>query len=264
MIEWPQFLENGLPAACTSMTIGVFDGVHRGHQALIERVVSHNEGNMPVVITFRQNHKGEKYAGNIQTFRQKTAMFERLGLKITIVVNFTESFRHMTGIEFLELLLKHGKIGFFAVGANFRCGYGLDTDAAAIQRFFTSRDIPVEIVPEVMEDSQPISSSRIRSAIVSGNLLRAQAMLGHPYTLDLMGLPESVLPPPGEYQVILHEKLPDRRSRGTKAAILIEKETVRILRTFDAEPFTDSHWEFAEFTTDSTIGSGHITENKLK
>jgi riboflavin kinase/FMN adenylyltransferase len=186
VIEWPDFLKNGLPLGekLSSVTVGVFDGVHRGHQALIERVVSHNSSFVPVVITFRQNHKGEKNTGDIQTFQQRTAMFESLGLKIAVVVDFTESFRHMPGIEFLELLLKHGNIGFLAVGSNFRCGYGLDTDAAAIQKFFALQGIPVEIVPEVMEGSLPISSSRIRSAILRGDLLQAQAMLGRPYTID--------------------------------------------------------------------------------
>ena len=186
VIEWPDFLENGLPLGdkFSSMTIGVFDGVHRGHQALIERVVSRNDINVPVVITFRQNHKGDTFADNIQTFREKTEIFDSLGVKIAVVVDFTESFRRMAGSEFLEILVKHGKIGFLAVGANFRCGYGLDTDAAAIQKFLASRNIPAEIVPEVMEDSSPISSSRIRSAIASGNLPLAQAMLGRPYTID--------------------------------------------------------------------------------
>jgi riboflavin kinase/FMN adenylyltransferase len=247
MIEWPDFLRNGLPLGdkLSSVTVGVFDGVHLGHQALIERVVSHDTDNIPVVITFRQNHKAENNAENIQTFRQKAAMFGRLGLKIILVVDFNESFKRMAGIEFLELLLKHGKIGFLAVGAQFRCGHKLDTDAVAIRDFFALRNIPVEIVPEVMQSSRPISSSRIRSAIIDGNLKQAQAMLGRPHTIDLagepgIGLPGLVLPPPGVYSVVLREKPEDK---GTKAVILIQKDNVRIL-----EPFTGPHWEFAELT----------------
>jgi riboflavin kinase/FMN adenylyltransferase len=187
VIDWPQFLENGLLARAgapeknlASVTIGVFDGVHRGHQALIERIVSHNADYAPAVITFRQNHKQEENAPDIQTFEQKLAMFEKLGIKITLAVDFTESFRRMAGIEFLEILSKRGGIGFLAVGNNFRCGYRLDTDAAAIQKFFAEKNIPVEIVPEVMEGALPVSSSRIRSAITSGDLLLAEKMLGRP------------------------------------------------------------------------------------
>jgi len=181
VIDWPHFLKNGLQLGekQSSMTVGVFDGVHRGHQALIERVVSHNTENVPVVITFRQNHKKSEHTRNIQTFRQKTEVLESMGVKITVVIEFTEAFRHMAGIEFLEILLKHGNIGFFAVGNDFRCGYQLDTDAAAIQNFFASRGIPAEIVPEVMEGGLPISSSRIRAAIANGDLSLAERMMGN-------------------------------------------------------------------------------------
>jgi riboflavin kinase/FMN adenylyltransferase len=185
VIEWPQFLEDGLPVGHkqSSMTVGVFDGVHLGHQALIKRVVSHNlPDHAPVVITFRQNHKQE--ADNIQSFSQKTAMMESLGVEILLVIDFTESFRRMSGIEFLEILFKHGNIGFFAVGSDFRCGYRQDTNATVIRDFFVSRNIPVEIVPEVMEGSLPISSSRIRRSIADGDLSLAEKMLGRPCTAD--------------------------------------------------------------------------------
>ncbi|MCL2185666.1 MAG: FAD synthetase family protein [Treponema sp.] len=194
VIEWTHFLENGLPLGenrssmlqC-SMTVGIFDGVHRGHQALIKRIISHNKNFIPVVVTFRQNHKIEadkerdkEYAqtGDIQNFQQRLETFEKLGIQIVIVVDFTEEFRRMKGSDFLEILIKHSNTGFFAVGSDFRCGYKLDTDASAIQKFFASRSIPVEIVPQVMEGSLPISSSRIRAAIAVGDIPLAKAMLG--------------------------------------------------------------------------------------
>jgi riboflavin kinase / FMN adenylyltransferase len=195
LVEWSQFIKEGLPTGekKASVTIGVFDGVHRGHKALIERVVSHNADNVPVVITFRENHKtisnellainNEQRAINneqrdIQTFEQRVNTLEKLGIQIIVVIDFNESFRRMGGIEFLEFLVKRCNIGFFAVGSAFRCGYRLDTDAGAIQKFFTSRGIPAEIVPEVLEDSLPISSSRIRAAIAAGNIRLAETMLG--------------------------------------------------------------------------------------
>jgi riboflavin kinase / FMN adenylyltransferase len=188
LVEWSQFIKEGLPVKekIASVTIGVFDGVHRGHKTLIERVVSYNAENVPVVITFRENHKtisNEQLAmsneqRDIQTFEQRVNTLEKLGIQIIIVVDFTEAFRKMAGIEFLEILFKRCNIGFFAVGSAFRCGYQLDTDAGAIQKFFASRGIPAEIVPEVLEDSLPISSSRIRAAIAAENIRLAETMLG--------------------------------------------------------------------------------------
>jgi len=197
LIKWRQFLENGLPLGdkLASMTIGVFDGVHRGHQALIERIVSRNAntsaGYVPVVFTFRQNHKTENKEqrtensnlrfgeqGDIQSFEERLAVLERLGVQITVVIDFSEEFRRMRGIEFLKILLEHGNAGFFAVGSDFRCGYQLDTDASAIKKFFSSHNIPVEIVPQVMQGTLPVSSSRIRAAIAAGDHTLAQAMLG--------------------------------------------------------------------------------------
>jgi riboflavin kinase/FMN adenylyltransferase len=184
IIDWSQFTEKGLvlEQKLSSVTVGVFDGVHRGHQTLIERIVSHNTNYVPVIFTFRENHKTEE--AGIQSFKQKLSMFEYLGVKITVVIDFTESFKRIPGIEFLETLFKRGSIGFFAAGSAFRCGFQLDTGAADIQKFFNSRNIPAEIVPEVTEGAFPISSSRIRKCINSGDLQLAEAMLGHHYNSD--------------------------------------------------------------------------------
>nr|AGS53923.1 riboflavin kinase / FMN adenylyltransferase [uncultured bacterium contig00087] len=202
IIDWREFLEKGLPIEknLSSMTVGIFDGVHRGHQALLKRVVSYNANYVPVVVTFKENHKtntvknsskefhteaqrhGEESGiVDILTFERKTEILASLGVEILLVINFTDSFKHIKGIEFLETLLKHGNIGFFAVGKNFRCGYKLDTDAQEIKDFFASRNIPIEIVSEVMEGSLPISSSRIRSCIAAGDLQTAEIMLGNKY-----------------------------------------------------------------------------------
>ncbi|MCL1955299.1 MAG: FAD synthetase family protein [Spirochaetes bacterium] len=182
-IDWPAFLENGLPLEQkkTSLTVGVFDGVHRGHQALIANIVSYNAEYVPVVVTFRE----PKIKDSIQSFRQKAEMLESLGVKILVVIDFTESFKQIKGIEFLEILLKHGNLGFFTVGGSFRCGYQLDTSAQEIKTFFTSHNVPVTIFPEVMEGSLPVSSSRIRSAINSGDLRLAEVMLGRPFSLEI-------------------------------------------------------------------------------
>jgi riboflavin kinase/FMN adenylyltransferase len=180
IIEWRDFLENGLHSEKpASLTIGVFDGIHLGHRALIERITAKRPFLTPSIITFRDNHKLENSARAIQTFEQKAAIFEKAGIEILIVIDFTDSFKRMTGDEFLRILYEHGNAGFLAIGSSFRCGYKLDTDASAIRDFFNERNVPVEIMPDVLEDGQPVSSSRIRSAIAGGNLALAEKMLGY-------------------------------------------------------------------------------------
>ena len=291
IIEWPEFLENGLPLGekFSSLTVGVFDGVHLGHQALIRRVVSRNRNYVPAAITFVQNHKKasggiKEYPGDIQSFRQKTAMFESLGLEMVLAAEFTESFRQMSGNEFMRILLDRCKIGFFAVGSDFRCGYRLDTDASAIRQFFESRNIPVEIVADVMEGSKPVSSSRIRDAIVQGKLKHARAMLGYPFTLELSANPQGevsrapgadadfsgsesggvyrfvdqglVLPPEGRYPVILREKpaepsagaegIANESSRGSPPDNGTAAEII-VEKGLVRIPLSGYRWESAEF-----------------
>jgi riboflavin kinase/FMN adenylyltransferase len=243
------------------MTIGVFDGVHRGHRALIERVVRHDGRSVPVIITFRRNHK--KAGGDILSFRQKTALIESLGAALILVIDFSESFRRLPGLEFIRLLEEHGNMGFLAVGSNFHCGYRLDADAPAIQRMNALRGVPTDIVEALTEGSGPISSSRIRASIAGGGLREAAAMLGRNYTADVSGalVPSGgpglawdiasrgrILPPPGRYPVLLHGKNgPSGAGQSSlPAEALVEPGIIRIPPGF-AEKSGGADWEYVEF-----------------
>lgn len=224
ILEWQEFLDKGIPGCDSSaITVGVFDGVHRGHRALIERIVQYGRGALPVIVTFRQNHKNRNpaYQGDISSFRQRMALFEKLGVELTVAADLSGSFRHMSGEDFLGLLREHGKMRFLAVGSNFRCGYHLDTDAELIRELNGAKGIPTDIVESLMEKGLPISSSRIRAAVSRGELDEATLMLGRRFTFDLEGAEKTgqkdaeaalivdalalgrVLPPPGSYRVLL-------------------------------------------------------------
>ena len=274
IIEWDAFVKEGLPVACSkaadmaadrvagnaakraAMAVGIFDGVHRGHKVLIEKIVSRKEM-LPVIITFRSVLKagaGKKYPGDILSFRQKTEIFESMGVAVTVAADLTGSFKRMSGEEFLAILRGCGNMGFMAVGSNFRCGHNQDTDADKIVRINTRENIQTEITEVIAEEGVPISSSRIRSAIANGKLLEAEAMLGRPYCLDLKDLaaapadsfgglvydmgaehPASsrVLPPSGTFTVMLHTK-----NGKEKAVIQIEKRYIRVLQLQKSEPVT--------------------------
>jgi riboflavin kinase/FMN adenylyltransferase len=271
VIEWSQFLEkdSSLGEKPSAVTVGIFDGVHRGHKALIEQVVSKKNNAVPVIITFKQNnHKkvsGHENAGDLLSFRQKIAVYESLGVSLTVVIEFTESFRRMSGREFLHKLYEHGKMSFMAVGGNFRCGYLLDTDAPMIRQMNAERNISTFIVQPLTENGHTISSSLIRSVIARGKLNKAAVLLGRSFTVDLYGASVSyesaspmrkagsysiaydiagrggILPPPGKYPVLLLGKDCDR-TNGKPAEILIEGGSIIIAGDF--ERFCPEYVEF--------------------
>jgi riboflavin kinase / FMN adenylyltransferase len=203
VIEWPSFLENSPPEFCSAMTIGVFDGVHLGHQALIERIVS--RGPNPTVITFKENPKkalcrivGDKtsdsYKGDLYSLKQKAEVFASLGVKFLVLIDFSEDFSKLKGREFLDILGQKGKMAFLAIGNNFRCGFMQDTDADLARQINESKGIPTELVPPVYlrrpdgTATEPVSSSFIRKAILAGDLKLASELLGRNFSLDLSDL----------------------------------------------------------------------------
>ena len=221
-IDWLN-LDGAYADRPSSITIGVFDGVHAGHRALIDRTVASDW--MPVVVTF-QRHPTElllhdDIPGFIMSLRQKRSVLTELGVDVTVLIDFSESVRSMPGLAFLEALEASFLVRRIVVGHDFRCGHRLDTDVDTIRRHYAGRGVEVIAVDPVVVGSQPVSSSRIRGLILRGDLEDAARLLGRPYTLDIAGetvetdgesryivkddrglLPESkqLLPPPGTYR----------------------------------------------------------------
>lgn len=228
-LSWEQLIESGIPgmerAGKSAMTIGVFDGIHRGHQKLLETIVRQQKsGYIPVVITFTGSPKKvlraqDPWEGDILSLNQKIALFEALGIARTVLIDFSSNFSKLSGSEFLRILRVHGNMGFLAVGRNFRCGYRLDTDVSCIKAMHDGEGIATEIVEPVLRGSQPISSSRIRQAIAGGDLSAAADMLGRNAEIDLSGIGgvplnegcffdtvsrRRITPPPGRYAAVLY------------------------------------------------------------
>ncbi|MDR3166433.1 MAG: FAD synthetase family protein [Treponema sp.] len=252
VLEWSDFITQASPEPA-AMTIGVFDGVHRGHRTLIDRIVRH--GPLPTVITFKQNPKKmihpRGYVGDIFSLRQKLRIFEHLNVARTILIDFSENFSKIRGPDFLELLKKRGNLTFLAIGSNFRCGYQLDTHAGQIKKINEAEGIPTEVIPPVPEASFPVSSSRVRSAIIRGDLAGAAALLGRRVELDLgdispgpyrrngeegtlfdMPSQNRITPPDGRYGVVLYGvDIPE----GEKTEISLEKGRIFVPAPFKAE-----------------------------
>jgi riboflavin kinase/FMN adenylyltransferase len=181
-----RFLDTIEPSRPTAITIGVFDGIHRGHRALIDKIVNKAPLLVPTVLTFRENPKkntrSEAFEGDILEYGDKLRLFDELGVALCVVIDFSADFCKLNGREFFGLVYRFLRPAYAAIGSNFHCGFGRDTDAGAFRLLGNERGVEVEIVPPVLEKGLPVSSSRIRAALRAGNREEAELLLGRPVT----------------------------------------------------------------------------------
>ncbi|MDR2490470.1 MAG: FAD synthetase family protein [Spirochaetaceae bacterium] len=138
----------------------------------------------PVIVTFRENPRRllfpNKATLDIISLDEKCALFERAGIAACILIDFTPDFAQQSGEAFIRGLLTNTNMRYMAIGADFRCGRNGSFSAPAIKTLVEGDDRPAvcEIVPPVMDDGQPVSSSRIRAALAAGNMSLAARLLG--------------------------------------------------------------------------------------
>jgi len=238
--NWENFIkEKKALQKPSAITIGVFDGVHIGHQVLIEKIVK--QGKNPTVITFRQNPK--KSVFSIISLRQKLDIFENLGVLQTILIDFSENFSTIRGQDFIDLLIECGNMTYLAIGSDFKCGNGLDMNSLLIKETYEKKGIEVEIIPPLSDGEFTISSSRIRKAISSGDLKSVNTWLGRNFVLDMLNIPfkieegfdpafyKRLIPPDGEYSVLVYETV---KKEGEKIKITIKERKIIFPSTINA------------------------------
>ena len=167
-----------------AVAIGNMDGVHPGHQALIEAAKA--TGLMPTVLTFephpRQVFAPEKAPFRLQTKAQKVATLRSLGIERVAVVPFSRDFAAQSAKAFVEdLLIGHLNAGAVIVGEDFRFGQSREGDIATLQAY----DFDVKIIPPVEDEvGLAFSSTRIRAAIAEGDMEAANRLLGRPWVIE--------------------------------------------------------------------------------
>jgi riboflavin kinase / FMN adenylyltransferase len=174
-----------------AVAVGNFDGVHRGHQALVASAVSAADANggTAVVLTFDPHparvlgREGAPTA--LMTLGQKAATLARLGLHALAVLPFTPEVAAATPDEFAAAVL-HRALGAEAivVGANFRFGRARAGDVGALRRLGDSLGFRVVEVPPVMVLGERVSSSRVREALARGDAQGAALLLGRPHCVE--------------------------------------------------------------------------------
>ena len=181
-----------LPASSSYpvVTIGIFDGVHLGHQLIFRRVVERArevEG-ISVAVTFRPSPRQvlnpDAPADLLTTFPQKCVLLEQMGLDAVLVIPFTRDFSRTPPEDFITDLL-HLRVGAreLFVGHDFAFGRDRKGTITLLEAEARKLNIAVTVVGPVTTGGEPVSSSAIREALRGGDPQRAAELLGRPFSL---------------------------------------------------------------------------------
>jgi riboflavin kinase/FMN adenylyltransferase len=180
-----------LPPRPIHVAIGMFDGVHLGHRAVVESAVqsARHSGGVSLVLTFAPHpsvlFRPDNPTRMILDLPSKIGKLGSLGVDAVVVQPFTRDFAAVSAAEFVPFIKRHlPKLAGIYVGENFRFGQGRKGDVAMLVSEGRRHGISVFSAPRVNLDGEPISSTRIRERIVAGDMKGAAALLGYVYTAE--------------------------------------------------------------------------------
>jgi riboflavin kinase/FMN adenylyltransferase len=183
--------DNAEIARPTVLTLGVFDGLHLGHQLIMRTVVERARatGCVPTVVTFDPHPRAilhpESAPPLLQTFDQKVEAFGVMGIEQTIVVHFSREFAQIRAEDFLrEVVRERLQAREVYLGRGFAFGYNREGNIDLLRRVSERLGFHADEVPEVRLRGQRISSSRIRALLSEGRVNLARRMLGRPYGVE--------------------------------------------------------------------------------
>lgn len=207
----------------TAISLGKFDGLHRGHERLLEYLAQKKEQGLKTVIFTFDVPPGQVLDAKsrikvLTTNEERRELFWQHGIDCLIECPFTEELRRMEPEDFVEMLIGRLHVKSMAVGTDFHFGYHRRGDFRLLQRLAKTYGYEVKIVEKVRENGREISSTYIREEISGGRIERANQLLGYSYfvqgtvvhgkeigrtlnipTLNLLPPEEKLLPPFGVY-----------------------------------------------------------------
>ena len=173
------------------VTLGNFDGVHRGHQRAIELLKTRaKEASAPcVALTFEPHPvsvlRPEHAPRRILTPELKQEVLASLGFNLLVVIHFTREFSRFSAESFVdEVLVGSLRASELVLGSNFRFGRGRSGDLESLRSLGEGRRFIVHEVEATIHKGEMISSSRIRRSLEAGRVDEAREMLGRPYLFD--------------------------------------------------------------------------------
>jgi len=171
-------------------TIGSFDGVHRGHQAVIRRLVdgAHQDGVPAVVITFFPHPsvvlRGSNGPFFLTTPEERAALLDALGVDVVVTLRFDRQMATLTAEEFMRWLSAHLGLQRLFVGYDFALGRGREGNTTRLRELGEQLGYTLELTEPYEIGGEPVSSSRIRALLSRGSVSEVTELLGRPYALS--------------------------------------------------------------------------------
>lgn len=174
----------------TVIAIGSFDGVHRGHRALLARVVEEAAalGAVPAVLTFeplpREFFAPDRAPPRLTTLRERIEAIAPTGIEVVFAQRFHDAFAALSADDFARRLREAHGARWVMIGEDFRYGAGRRGDAGRLSAAGRRLGFHVEVLAHVQgEDGERISSTRVRELLAQGELAHAARLLGRPYAI---------------------------------------------------------------------------------
>ena len=174
----------------TVVALGMFDGVHRGHRALLSRAaeIAHEKGDTAVAFTY-DNHPRELFSGSFPylcTREQRETLIRETGCDRVDSIPFDAAFASMAPEAFIDWLdaRYEGGVSAIVAGYDYRFGAKAAGDTTLLRTLCNSRGIDLAVIDEVKVDGETCASTRIRELLRAGDAERAERMLGRPYALS--------------------------------------------------------------------------------
>ena len=259
------------------LTIGVFDGVHRGHQAILQKLTAgaRQAGAPAVVLTFWPHPATVLGHGEVKcltTPDERANLLGGLGVDVVVTYPFDQAVANTSARDFVMMLKDHLDFGQLLIGYDFALGKGRAGNAPSLTEIGKELDYHVDVLPAVSDESGVVSSTAIRKLVSVGSVAEASRLLGRRYSLhgpvvrgDQRGRslgfptanieypPEKVIPARGIYACwafLGGEKYPAMVNIGINPTFTPNKQTVNVeayLLDFDQDIYGgDLHLEFVE------------------
>jgi riboflavin kinase/FMN adenylyltransferase len=176
--------------AC-ALSIGNFDGVHRGHRALLKELVAgaREKDLVSCVLTFEPHPKEffspEQAPPRILNLRDKLAALAKLGIDRVVVEHFNSAFARLSPEEFVsEIIVKRLNTKWILIGDDFCYGAKRAGNFASLKAAGEKYGFEVSSIQTILEDGERISSSALRTALANGDMKQAEKLLGRPYGIS--------------------------------------------------------------------------------